>query len=112
LKVLTVRQPWAILIVAGIKDVESRSWLTKYRGKLGIHAGMRVEAQALEDFGYRLSDRPLPRCALIGSVTLVDCIRNSKSEWAERGAWHWVLTDARTLVHTRKMDGRLGLWST
>ena len=112
MKALTVRQPWASLIVAGIKDVENRSWSTKYRGKLGIHAGMRIEIQALDDYGYLLGDRPPPRGALIGSVTLVDCIRNSKSEWAERGAWHWVLTDAHAIVHPRKMNGRLGLWST
>jgi hypothetical protein len=112
LKVLTVRQPWASLIVAGIKDVENRSWSTKFPGKLGIHAGMRVDTQALDEFGYLLGDRPLQRGALIGSVTLLDCIQNSKSEWAEHGVWHWVLTDARTLVHPRRMDGRLGLWTT
>jgi hypothetical protein len=112
LKILTVRQPWASLIVAGIKDVENRSWSTKYRGKLGIHAGMRVETDALEQFGYLLGDRPLPQGALIGSVTVIDCIQNSKSEWATPGAWHWILADAHCLVHPRRMDGRLGLWST
>jgi hypothetical protein len=85
---------------------------TKYRGKLGIHAGTRVDAGALEQHGRLLGDRPLPRGALIGSVTLVDCIRNSKSPWADRDAWHWLLSDARILVHPRKMDGRLDLWTT
>jgi hypothetical protein len=112
MKVLTIRQPWASLIVADIKDVENRSWPTKYRGKLGIHAGMRVDAQAVDEFGYLLRVGPLPRGALIGSVTLVDCIRDSKSDWADRGVWHWVLADAHTLVHPRKMGGRLGLWNT
>ena len=112
MKVLTVRQPWASLIVAGIKDIENRSWSTKYRGKLGIHAGMRVDMEALEEHGHLLGDQPVPRGALIGSVTLVDCIQGSKSPWADRGLWHWVLRDARTLVHPRKMDGRLGLWRT
>jgi hypothetical protein len=49
MKVLTVRQPWASLIVAGIKNVENRSWRTKYRGKLGIHAGSHVDWDALDD---------------------------------------------------------------
>ena len=84
MKILTIRQPWASLIVAGIKDVENRSWLTSYRGRLGIHAGSRVEQDALDAYGHLL-DGDLPRGALIGSVTLVDCISNSRSKWAEPG---------------------------
>lgn len=38
-KVITVHQPFASLIVAGFKDVENRSWGTEYRGPLYIHAG-------------------------------------------------------------------------
>ena len=38
LKVLVVRQPWAWLIVNGYKDIENRSWRTRYRGALLIHA--------------------------------------------------------------------------
>lgn len=37
IKVLTVKQPWAHLIVDNIKDVENRTWQTKYRGELYIH---------------------------------------------------------------------------
>lgn len=40
MKALTVRQPWASLIALGVKTVETRSWSTKYRGPLAIHAGM------------------------------------------------------------------------
>lgn len=37
-RVLSVRQPWATLIVHGIKTIESRSWRTSWRGTLLIHA--------------------------------------------------------------------------
>jgi len=40
MKVLTVCQPWASLIVAGIKDVEERSWRTDYRGRLASMRGL------------------------------------------------------------------------
>lgn len=40
MKALTVRQPWASLIAAGVKTIETRSWSTRYRGPLAIHAGM------------------------------------------------------------------------
>ena len=39
-RALTIRQPWASLIAEGIKTVETRSWSTKYRGELAIHAGL------------------------------------------------------------------------
>jgi ASCH domain len=34
MKVIVIRQPWAWLIVNGIKDIENRSWRTRYRGPL------------------------------------------------------------------------------
>jgi len=40
-KVLTVRQPYASLLVSGIKDVENRSRRTNYRGTVLIHAGAK-----------------------------------------------------------------------
>lgn len=40
MKALTIRQPWASLIATGVKTIETRSWSTKYRGLLLVHAGM------------------------------------------------------------------------
>jgi hypothetical protein len=42
-KALTVRQPHAQLIALGIKTIETRSWATKYRGPLVIHAGLSTD---------------------------------------------------------------------
>lgn len=39
MKALTIRQPWASLIALGVKHIETRSWSTRYRGPLAIHAG-------------------------------------------------------------------------
>lgn len=41
MKALTIRQPWAALITSNIKTIETRTWTTKYRGPLAIHAGKR-----------------------------------------------------------------------
>ena len=41
-RALTVKQPWASLLVAGIKTVENRTWTTKYRGPLAIHAALSI----------------------------------------------------------------------
>jgi hypothetical protein len=72
---------------------------------------MRVDEDALDRYGHFLDEDP-PLGALIGSVTLVDCVQDSRSEWAEPGAWHWLLHDAHKLVHPRWMSGKLGLWTT
>ena len=40
MKALTIQQPWASVITMGVKTIETRSWSTKYRGPLAIHAGL------------------------------------------------------------------------
>ncbi|MEI3544750.1 MAG: ASCH domain-containing protein [Alphaproteobacteria bacterium] len=41
LPILSIRQPWAWLIVNGYKDIENRTWPTHFRGKVLIHAGKK-----------------------------------------------------------------------
>ena len=41
MKIITLWQPWAELVAAGAKTHETRSWTTKYRGRLAIHAAKR-----------------------------------------------------------------------
>lgn len=38
MKALTLTQPWATLVAIGAKSIETRSWSTKHRGPLAIHA--------------------------------------------------------------------------
>ena len=108
MKCLSVRQPWASLLVSGIKDIENRSWDTPYRGKLLIHASSRKYSEkdlyripyelrnALQN-GITTGTYPLdevPYSAIIGYVTLADCIEGHDSIWAEDGCYNWVLKDA------------------
>ena len=56
MKVLTVKEPWASLIINGYKMYEFRSWKTKYRGKILIHVGMTLEKDMAERFSsYNLN---------------------------------------------------------
>ena len=51
MRVIVIRQPWAWLIVNGFKDIENRSWRTRYRGPLLIQASARRPSkQEMEDF--------------------------------------------------------------
>ena len=38
---ITIKQPWAYLIAAGIKDIENRTWPTKFRGRVLVHAAAK-----------------------------------------------------------------------
>lgn len=46
IKVIVIRQPWAWLIVNGYKDIENRSWHTRYRGKLLIQASANLPSKS------------------------------------------------------------------
>jgi len=48
--VLSIKQPWAELIISGRKDVEVRSWATNYRGPLWIHTGKNPDSYAAKRF--------------------------------------------------------------
>jgi len=53
MKILSIRQPWAALIVSGAKDVENRTWPTRYRGPLLVHAAKRSDDVTSEDIQQR-----------------------------------------------------------
>jgi len=116
MKALTVRQPMAHAILHLGKDVENRSYRAYYRGPLLIHAGAYRERHPREILAEYMKQPPseekltgLPLGCILGVVMLVDCVQNSKSRWADKGAWHWVLRDARTIKPVT-CKGRLGLW--
>ena len=50
MKVITVKQPYATLIAEGLKKYEFRTWNTKYRGDILIHAGKTIDKKAIERF--------------------------------------------------------------
>lgn len=124
MRALSIRQPWAWLIVRPdiidpeqraaavlarvLKDVENRDWRTEYRGPLLIHASMtmtrRYHRQATDDicagFGIQLpAFDDLPRGGVVGVATLADCVERSASPWFEDrpGNFGFVLRDVRPL---------------
>ena len=48
MKALSIRQPWAWLIVNGYKDVENRTWSTRHRGWFLVHAGKSFDRAGYE----------------------------------------------------------------
>ena len=70
IKALTIRQPWAELILRGRKPFELRTWRTKYRGPLVIHAAAKVDAWDARHFG--LNPEKLTTSAFVGFAILSD----------------------------------------
>ena len=116
MRVLTIRQPWASLIALGHKDIENRTWSTRYRGPLLIHAASAPSVNAREAFrlaeslGVYLPAHELPLGRIVGVVRLDGCVSRSESPWFE-GPVGWQLSGARALAFDRHIVGRLGLWS-
>ena len=72
MKVITIKQPWASLIAEGLKKYEFRTWNTKYRGDILIHAGKAIDKKAVERFKeYNLE---YPTGCIIAKATLTDSI--------------------------------------
>jgi len=116
LKALSIRQPWAWLIVNGHKDIENRNWPTRLRGTIAVHAakGMTREeygdALALaEDQGVTLpAFEELERGGIVGTVEIVDCVDQDASPWFF-GDYGFVLKNARPLPF-QFLRGKLGFF--
>jgi hypothetical protein len=84
MKIISLRQQWASLIVHGFKDVENRTWSTRYRGPLIIHSSLRADNIGVDEierrFGMRLSD-DLPRGGIVGVADLAACVSPHPSRW-------------------------------
>jgi hypothetical protein len=113
MKALSIRQPWAWLIVAGHKDIENRSWATNYRGPLLIHAGRALARMPIEKIEKRYRVKvprdQLLRGGIVGQVELADIVENHKSRWFTGEGFAWVLKNPRPVLF-RKITGQLRLF--
>lgn len=104
---LSIKQPWAYLIAAGIKDIENRTWKCpeKYIGeRVLIHASAKhANSDSRFNYAYALDSNQRDQTAfntpnkrviiqngcsitsaIIGSIEIVDCVVNHTSIWAEK----------------------------
>ncbi|QTE37508.1 ASCH domain-containing protein [Mucilaginibacter gossypii] len=116
MKALSVKQPWAALIVSGIKDIENRTWKTNFRGRVYIHASQKPvdEIQELLDMlslNIKTAVEQFNYSAIIGEVDIVDCVQNHPSLWAENGVWNWVLANpVKYETPILNVKGGLSFW--
>jgi hypothetical protein len=130
-KALSVKQPWAWAICAGIKDVENRTKPTRHRGPVLIHASLSKPWTDVEDAIEWIEDgeiydacRDEPRRvevprerlvtgAIVGLVEICGSLppgQGSGSDWAIEDQHHWLLKNAYALARPVPCKGKLGLW--
>ncbi len=122
--ILSIRQPWAWLIVQGLKPVENRDWPTKVRGKFLVHASKGMTKSEYEDcldLCHAISrTHPFPagtvlpamkdlqRGGIVGISEITDCVSGMDSPWFF-GRYGFVLGRSRELPFM-EMKGRLGFF--
>lgn len=118
MKALSIRQPWAWLIVNGHKAIENRSWRTWFRGTFLIHAakGMtRAEYEEAHELAMTIDPtikmpafEDLERGGIVGQAYLYGCISHSRSRWFF-GKYGFELHDAKPLPFV-PLKGQLGFF--
>jgi len=119
MKALTLYQPWGSLILDGRKTIETRSWHTKHRGPMAIHAGLKMDLdckEACRRFGY--DPKAIELGVVLCIVDLVDVVQfpNPKAvpdEYGDftDGRFGWLLRNVRPLDHPVEAKGGRMLWN-
>lgn len=133
MKALTICQPYAHLICLPEADprhkrVENRTWATRYRGPIAIHAGksrswldLSADKSIDEEYDIRVADMAFG--AVVATANLVACLNieaivhgryPDKYRWLAthnhtEGPWCWVLADVKA-IEPIPYTGAQGLW--
>ena len=81
MKILSIRQPWAHLIAHGSKNIENRSWQTRYRGLFLVHASSNIDREACRERG--IDPAQLQTGGVVGIAEITDCVEDHHSRWFE-----------------------------
>lgn len=134
MKALSIWQPWATLLCKGIKIYETRSWQTRYRGPIALHAARLSVGRALRETPPEkalamqraiapLAFEDLPTGCILGVAELAGCLPIDEAFAAslpgeERyfgdfspGRFAWVLRDVRALPQPIPARGWQGIWN-
>jgi len=116
MKALSLKQPYAELILQGRKKIELRKWNTKFRGEFFIHASKIPDKKTMDRFGFK----ELPLGCIVGKTTLTDVKKyDNESEHSKDkdlylassywGNYGFVLDKSQRLEEI-PCNGKLGFW--
>ena len=116
MKALSLKQPFAELILQGRKKIELRKWNTSFRGEFLIHTSQNADGNAMKEFGFE----ELPTGCIVGKATLVDVKKYSNEKEHEKdknlhlassvwGNYGFILKNPRR-IKPIAAKGKLGFW--
>ena len=122
MKALTLTEPWAMLVAIGAKRIETRSWPTKYRGPLAIHAakGFPKRArdftlepvcyEAMYELGYKTRHwfPAYPLGAVLATCTLVDCVQIREMHYSPDGEPAGIIGKYTNMLADRPSEREFG----
>ena len=120
MKVLSLKQPFAELILQGRKTIELRKWNTKFRGEFLIHASKNPDSEAMKKFNF--TEESLPLGFIVGKAELVEVKHYSNEKehssdidkhlaskfWGDYG---FVLKNIKRIEKPIPARGQLGFWN-
>lgn len=128
MKVVSLKQPWATLIALGEKSIETRSWATKYRGEIAIHASKTIDKKRFEQPTFKrilkkhgITDiSQIPTGVILAVANLVDVkatedLKKTISRQEKilgiytNGRVGWMLEDVQAVTPI-PTNGKLGVW--
>lgn len=118
MKAITIKEPWASLIVDGHKTIETRHWSTGFRGWLAVHTSKAADTEACHWLLEKdLTKRPplgYTHQAVIGAMRVVDCraltADDEDAAWCECAGLYGMIVDAAVRIEPVQIRGSLGLW--
>jgi|LGOV01.1.fsa_nt_gb hypothetical protein len=138
MKAITIWQPWAHLIIRGEKTIETRSWSTRVRGTIAIHAAKKdclkninALSQKEKDFFYNAqkyndynNEICFPLGVIIGTIDLVGCQKIEEllvteyatvkekmlGDWSEN-RYGWILEKPCLFEKPIPYNGHQGFWN-
>lgn len=123
MKILSIKEPFASLIATKQKKIETRSWKTKYRGEIYIHASITPgkKDKRISDIMKLVDPKPgyiLCKCNLTDCIYMDEAflkkIHQNKEEYLyghyEIGRYAWILEDVE-IIEPIYAKGKLGIWN-
>lgn len=133
IKALTIKQPWAGLLVLGIKKNETRGWRTNFRGKLAIHSSKDIDQAGLRVLQHLVDHLPdfspgsfnYKTCtvtgSLLGTVEMTDCISTNSQHPVtafeaylgnyDEDRYFWTMRNPDVFPNPIPIKGKLNLWN-
>lgn len=116
MKVLSLKQPYAELILSGKKTTELRKWNTHFRGEFLIHSSKKPDKKAMKQFGFN----ELPCGFILGKAELIYVKKYANKEELAKdqhfhlanpafGGYGFVLRNAKRIKPVPAL-GQLGFW--